>query len=273
MHHSRCPTCLAAAAEGDAGPSRSSTRTLFEARPAVEEGTLQPKTFRITIWYDGRRFAGFARQPDRRTVEGRLWEVLREPVPDLRRIVVGGRTDRGVHALGQVISFRTRTEVSAGAIAASVDRAAPGEIGCLEARRTVPGFHAQFWARARHYTYLWPRIGPHPPADRLDRALGHLVGRHDFHAYARDTPKGKSTERRLLTARARDVRIDGRDFVRFDFSGESFLRHQVRVMVATALHEADAGPTRLLELLRSKDRTTTARPADPQHLYLSKIVY
>lgn len=237
---------------------------------------MQPRKFRITLAYDGSGFWGYAQQPGLRTLEGTLRAALAPVVPDLRRMVVGGRTDRGVHATGQVVSFQTRTHIRAEELAEAVDRAAPAELWCLEARRTVPGFHAQFWARGRRYLYLLPRGPDVPHPDRMEAMLSALVGTHDFHAYARDTPKGRSTVRRLEWARVRTVRIDGVPHVRFDFGGQSFLRHQVRIMVATVLREAaeqDPRPEALKALLELRDRTQTEPPAPPGRLYLAKIVY
>jgi tRNA pseudouridine38-40 synthase len=237
---------------------------------------MQPRTFRFVLAYEGTGFWGFARQPDRRTIEGTLWQALQPMLPDLRKIVVGGRTDRGVHATGQVISLRTRCPVDSDRLGRCIDRAAPGEIACLHAERTRHGFHAQFWARSRSYTYLHPAERDAPRAGRLERLLQALVGTRDFFAFARDTPKGRSTVRRLEWVRVRSVLHDGRPHLRFDLIGRSFLRHQVRVMVATALREAAApepSDDALLRLAETHDRTATEPPAPPGHLHLVKIVY
>ena len=94
-------------------------------------------------------------------------------------------------------------------------------------------------ARGRRYVYLLPDSEGRHDAFRVDRMLGALVGRRDFGAYARDTPAGKSTMRRLWEARARRVRHEGVGAIRFDFAGDGFLRRQVRVTVVARTDAED----------------------------------
>ena len=105
--------------------------------------------------------------------------------------------------------------------------------------------------------------------------LGALVGRRDFAAFARDTPAGKKTTKTLFEASARRVLADATPLIRFDFAGDSFLRRQVRVMVATALREAAAGSDAecLLRIAERGDRRASALPARPEGLYLVKVGY
>jgi tRNA pseudouridine38-40 synthase len=235
---------------------------------------LPLRTFRFEIAYDGTEFHGWARQPDRRTVQGLLEATLRTELPEMRRIAVGGRTDRGVHATGQVFSFTARTHASPEHLAALVDEAAPEELLVLRAGLAPRWFHAQYSAVARRYVYLHPVLatpGAARLAARIDRMLQELVGRRDFHAFARDTPKNKSTVRHLRRASAR---MEGRA-IRFDLEATAFLRRQVRVMVATALREARAGSSTdaLLRLADAGARAKTAPPAPPGRLWLTRIHY
>jgi len=229
----------------------------------------------MELAYDGQRFAGFARQPGLRTVEGLIRARLAGLVPDLRSWAVGGRTDRGVHAVGQVVSFRTRRAVPPVRVAAAVAPADDPDLAVLDIRRVAGRFHAQFSARQRRYAYFWTDGCDFELLPALRRLLDPLVGRHDFTAFARDTPAGRSTRRRVVATDVRLARIDERAALRFDIAAEGFLRRQVRVLVATALREARAGasPSRLLELLATCDRRLTAPPAPPDGLYLTKIVY
>ena len=234
-----------------------------------------PQTYRLVIAYDGRGFAGFARQPARRTVEGTLRAALARVAPDLTAFSAAGRTDRGVSACGQVVSFRTRADDVGPALMRAVDEAAPGELACLEARAVPRGFHAKFSASSRTYVYLARACAPRVEVDRIDRLINGLVGTRCFSAFARDTPAGASTVRTLMRAHARQVRDMEHDAIRFDFTATSFLRRQVRVMVSTSMREALAGAAdeRLAELAASGDRTRTAPPADPTGLTLVRVTY
>ncbi|MCC7386937.1 MAG: tRNA pseudouridine synthase A [Deltaproteobacteria bacterium] len=228
-------------------------------------------TYRVQLAYRGSAFAGFARQPGQITVEGVVVAALSPLIPELQGVSVGGRTDRGVHAIGQVISFWSRRPLETEAIEAALDRAQPGDLSASDVRLVPRRFHAQHSAQLRRYAYFYEDSG-RLDAALLDRLVGALSGRRSFHAFARDTSAGASCVRRLYQACA--VRIDPRT-IRFDFGAEGFLRRQVRVMVATALREAQHGADdeALLRLAEQGDRRATAAPADPDGLYLTYVGY
>jgi tRNA pseudouridine38-40 synthase len=229
------------------------------------------RTYRATIAYDGSRFCGYALQRGQRTVESVLVEALRPLVPELPRLPCGGRTDRGVHATGQVVSFYAREALCLEAVAAAIDGAMPDALA-LRALSEVPRrFHAGFSAKSRRYVYFCDDGGAEDAA-RLDAMVRELVGLRCFSAFARSTPPGANTVKRLLSAA---VRREGPDRLRFDFEASGFLRRQVRVMVATALCEAAsrAPPDALLRLAERGDRRATAAPAEPGGLYLAAVVY
>ncbi|MEQ9503226.1 MAG: hypothetical protein RIT81_40545 [Deltaproteobacteria bacterium] len=224
------------------------------------------RTFKVTLAYDGAAFFGFARQPDRTTVEGVLRAAL-EPI-EASGLAVAGRTDRGVSATGQVISFHTRTSVTTETIRDVIDGAAPHGLAALNVEEVPRRFHAAFSARGRAYIYF---VDSDVDATRVDRLLVQLLGRRDFFAFARDTPRGKSSVRHLHTARARR---DGAQ-LRVELAADGFLRRQVRVLTATAIAAAEAGAPDdyLVALSHTRDRTRTANPLSAEGLYLTRVVY
>ncbi len=231
------------------------------------------QTIRMELSYDGSRFAGFARQPGQRTVEGLLRERMAALVPDLRRFAVGGRTDKGVHACGQVVSFHTLRKVDLDAIREAV--APPGDIElAIGSLKRIDGrFQAQYSARGRHYAYFWPGdLDLLAPAREL---LLPLVGRTDLYAFARHTPAEQSTVKRIDRIEVRPAHLDDQLTLRFDLHARGFLRQQVRVLVATTLREARSGAPagRLADLALQRDRRLTANPAPAEHLYLVRIHY
>jgi tRNA pseudouridine(38-40) synthase len=240
---------------------------LSQALPGVKR-----RTFRIGLAYDGAAFAGFQKQPGIQTVEGTLIEALRPILPSLKGLAVGGRTDRGVHATGQVASFWTLRPLDPGEVAARISAAMPGALEATEVRLVPPSFHAQFSAVGRRYVYQFEgQLDPR----RLRRLLQPLLGTRSFTAFARDTPPGTTTVRRLLEADVRAVDVDGRSMLRFDFAATGFLRRQIRVMVATAVREAEAAAPddALLRMCDAGDRRATAWPAPPEGLTLTRIAY
>ena len=236
---------------------------------------MERRTYRVSLAYDGAPFRGFSRQPGLPTVELSLRDALTPILGKPPRLAVAGRTDRGVHALGQVISFCCFEDLDLARVAAAIDTAENEALFALEVRKVGRSFHAQYSARARHYVYLYEDDPESLDARRIDQLLCALQGRRCLTAFARDTPPGKSTVRTLRSARARRTRHRGRSVVRFDFSADSFLRHQVRIMVSTAVREAPhACPTDILcQIAESQDRRATAPPAPPERLYLARVTY
>lgn len=227
-------------------------------------------TYRLDLRYDGSRFAGFARQPSAVTVESVLLDALSSFVPDLRGLACGGRTDRGVHAEGQVVSFWSKLPLMLDDVTRAVDAAAPGALSVVSAREAPRSFHASFSATRRHYRYLYVDDGA-LDADALDALLRPLEGRRCFAAFARRTSPGRSTVRHMFVARAMRDRPDR---LRFQFSANGFLRRQVRVMVATVLCQARRGASSdALLLLSRAERSATSSPADPDGLCLTRVDY
>ncbi len=226
-------------------------------------------TYAAVLAYDGRAFHGYARQPGYDTVEQRIRDALAHVAPKSRALVVAGRTDRGVSATGQVISFKGDRQPTT-TIQDALNAVAPDRLCCLSVRVVPRRFHARASAIGRRYVYLHPDPGKTACAEKIDRLLLHLLGRHNFSAFARDTPATKTTKT-LWCATARAVKGG----VRFDFGADAFARKQVRVMVSTALRAAEEdAPNDALEILRaSLDRRLTARPAPAEHLTLSKVLY
>jgi tRNA pseudouridine38-40 synthase len=228
-------------------------------------------TYRATIAYDGGPFWGFSQQRGRPTVEAALLGGLQRLMPEINALSCGGRTDKGVHATGQVISFWSRGPLPSDELWQAIDEVAPAAIALRDLQVVPRRFHASFSATARRYAYFYRDDGMADVA-HLDALVRGLVGERCFSAFGRRTPEGRSTVRRLLSATAR--RAD-EGVVRFDLRANGFLRRQVRVTVATALRAAEAGaePSRLAQLAAQGERLATAPPIDADGLYLVAVEY
>lgn len=242
-------------------------------------------TSRLLLEYDGSGFAGWARQPGLRTVQGELERalsvVLREPagVP----VSVAGRTDAGVHALGQVASYEGET-VDPRALNALL----PGEVAVLDCRPAPDGFDARRDATSRAYCYrvlarrarsalLAGRVlhWPHPvDVPALEACAAALVGEHDFTAFTPTESEHVRFERRVLAAwwARSEVESELRSELelRFYIEADAFMRHMIRVLVGTMLQVA-AGRRKVssfVQLLGGRPRAE-AGPTVPAHgLYL-----
>lgn len=237
-------------------------------------------TARLDIAYDGTAFFGWARQPGRRTVqaeiEAALGRILQRAVP----LAVAGRTDRGVHATGQVASH-AGPAVRAEALNALIG----SDVAVLASAEARDGFDARRDARARSYRYrvLHTRIRspfeagralwwPH----RLDRDLLHacaalLPGTHDFTAFTPTDTYHTRFDRDVASARW----IEDGDLLAFEIQADTFMRHMNRVLVGTMLQVAGGrrAPEDFQALLGGAHRRDAGPTAPPHGLYLTGVRY
>jgi len=237
-------------------------------------------TTRLDLEYAGTRFAGWARQPGQRTVQGEVERVLGIVLPEPVALTVAGRTDRGVHAWGQVASYEGEP-----ASVRSVNALLDGDVAVLASARAADGFDARGDARSRTYCYrvlqrrersvfergraLW---WPH----RLDRDALHacaalLPGTHDFTAFTPTETDHVRFSRDVLGARWEEQP----DLLEFWIEADTFMRHMNRALVGTMLEVA--GGRRSVEdfaaLLDGRPRAD-AGPTAPAHgLYLASVSY
>lgn len=256
-------------------------------------------TFRLTVEYDGTAYSGFQRQNQegcrpsiQATVEEALGRLLDHPVS----VMVAGRTDAGVHATGQVLSFRTASDRSARVVFRGANALLPPDIRVLEAVEVPNGFHPRFGASSRTYEYL---ILSGSPPDSLMRhrawilsepldvrgmqqAARGLVGCHDFSTYCAQVPLKESRVRTLFECRVERWegalpgplgRLGGMVLIRVRADG--FLRRMVRMLTA-ALVEVGRGRWSVEEPARRlarRDPGLAPPPAPPGGLYLVRVEY
>jgi tRNA pseudouridine38-40 synthase len=246
--------------------------------------------FKLTIAYDGTDFHGWQIQANKPTIQGEILSVLRRIAQENVQLHAAGRTDAGVHALGQVASFRTQSALSAGEFQRALNALLPPTIRIAAAEEVGPDFNARWSARGKIYRYrlyrgkvvppaLWRYVLHYPfPLDEeaMRDAAARFVGVHDYASFAASTgseedDKERSTVREIFSTEL--VRsADGEELV-FTVRGRSFLRYMVRKMVGTLL---DVGRGKLTaadidRLYELKDRSKSGPTVPPQGLCMVSV--
>ncbi len=249
--------------------------------------------FKLTIAYDGTDFHGWQIQSsDKPTIQGEIIGVLRRITQENVLLHGAGRTDAGVHALGQVASFRTQSALSAGEFQRALNALLPPAIRIVTAEEVGPDFHARWSAIGKVYRYrlyrgkvvppmLWRYVLHYPfplDEDAMRAAASRYVGPHDFASFAastgsEDDDKERSTLREIYASEL--TRSDDGEELVFTVRGRSFLRYMVRKMVGTLL---DVGrgkltPDDIPRLYELRDRSKSGPTVPPQGLWMVEVIH
>ena len=241
------------------------------------------RTFRLTLAYDGTAYRGWQKQPDVRTVQGELEAALARVLGEKVMTAGAGRTDTGVHARGQVVSFKADTAIPAHAFTYLVNRHLPEDARVMAAVDAPEGFHARHSARARRYEYrvlaspdilrmrsAWcPKVCP--SLEVLQATAAPIRGAHDFTAFqaAGNDQAVATCEVRLAEWRP----IEGG--LAFHVVADHFLYHMVRKLVGTAFEATtkDDPAAHVADILASRDRRRAGRMVPAMGLSLEQVYY
>ncbi len=244
------------------------------------------RNIRIKVTYEGTRYQGWQKQETSdNTIQGKLERLLSRMCEEEIAVQGSGRTDAGVHALGQIVNFHTSATMSLQDMLQYMNQYLPEDIAVVEIEEVSERFHSRLNAKGKRYSYrvwnssipnvFWRRYA-HMVEDKLDleamkSAASYLLGEHDFKSFT-STKKGKkSTVRRIDNI---EIVKDG-DMLTFTFTGNGFLYHMIRILVGTLLEvgrgvrTADSIPA----VLESKNRENAGELVPGKGLVLEEVFY
>lgn len=241
---------------------------------------------KLVLEYDGTNYVGWQLQPNGISVQGRLQLALQELTGHPVSVHAAGRTDSGVHARGQVVSFDAPVTLPLKAWWMGLNAHLPDDIAVVRAEEAHPAFDPRRWSRGKRYVYRVSNRRSRSPLRRhthfevflplnvpaMQDATRHLVGRHDFSAFRASDCKAKGAVREL-----RRVELQGAagDELVFTIEGTAFLKHMVRNLVGSLVEvgRGKHGPEWIAQVLAGRDRTK-AGPTAPAHgLCLDEVFY
>jgi tRNA pseudouridine38-40 synthase len=266
-----------------------------------------PRTFKLTIAYDGSAYAGWQRQTNAQGIQAVIEDEIATIIGVHHPLIAAGRTDAGVHAAAQVASLTIDHPIAGDALLRALNaRLKTGDIRIRAIEETFEGFDARVDAKTKTYRYaIWNGGAPNPfirhvvwhvphvlDLQRMADAATALVGEQDFAAFKGRGSDVKTTVRRVLSAELLEVNLDtdqpaavsplhpgsppreGR-LLRLEISGTGFLRHMVRNLAGTLVDigRGHFAPEDMRRIIASRDRKEAGQTAPPQGLMLWKVEY
>ncbi|MEI8381711.1 MAG: tRNA pseudouridine(38-40) synthase TruA [Planctomycetota bacterium] len=271
----------------------------LETEPDLPTPVPDGRTLRMTLAYDGTNYCGWQVQPNGIALQAVVEEGLQQFTGTKTRVVASGRTDAGVHALGQVISFSTQSTAPCRGFLQGLPVHLPDDVVVRAVEEAPAGFNARYDAKRKWYRYVIHNSPIRNPflrnytvwqRSRLDdqamhAAVSQLVGTHDFRCFETQWPNRSSSVRTIYHARVTRGAAwevwgappisDSNEFLCFDIEADGFLYNMVRAIAGTLIHVGRGrwSSQDMLRILTEGKRTQAGETAPPQGLYLMQVGY
>ena len=243
------------------------------------------RNIKLIIEYDGKGFNGWQKQPDRLNIQGEIEKAIEEITGEKVDLTASGRTDAGVHSLGQTANFKTDSKIPTEKFAKAINSRLKKSIVIKSAEEVDEKFHSRYSVKSKTYRYIinnsengtaiYRGLEYHVPMkldyEKMNEAIKYFIGEHDFKAFKASGTSSKSSVRKILDG---SVRKEGERVI-IEVTGTGFLYNMVRIISGTLL---DVGlgkikPEDIPSIIEAKDRTKAGKTLPAHGLYLLQVNY
>lgn len=244
------------------------------------------RNIKLTIEYDGKEFGGWQKQPNKLNIQGEIEKAIEKITGEKVELIASGRTDAGVHALGQVANFKTHSKIAIEKIPIAINSNLKKSILIKSAEEVDDRFHSRLTCKRKTYRYIinnssmgtaiYRNLETHIPVKlnvlNMRKAIKFFEGEHDFKAFRASGTSNKSSIRKIYKA---EIIEKENNRIYIELTGNGFLYNMVRIISGTLV---DVGlgkisPEYVVEIINSKDRCKAGKTLQPQGLYLVKVEY
>ena len=244
------------------------------------------RNIKLVIEYDGKDFNGWQKQPTKLNIQGEIEKAIKQTTGEDVDLTASGRTDAGVHALGQVANFKTNSNIPIEKIPIALNSNLKKSIVIKSAEEVEERFHSRLNCKRKTYRYIinnskygtaiYRNLETHIPMkldiQKMQQAVKYFEGEHDFKAFKASGTSSKSSVRTIYKAEVRDA---GNERIYIELTGNGFLYNMVRIIAGT-LVEVGTGkiePKEIKTIIESQKRENAGKTLPPQGLYLVNVEY
>jgi len=243
------------------------------------------RNIKLVIEYDGKKFGGWQKQPTKFNIQGEIEQAIKEITGENVELIASGRTDAGVHSLGQVANFKTNSNIEIEKIPYAINSKLKKSIIIKSAEEVGEDFHARYSCKAKKYRYIinnssqgtaiYRDLECHIPQkldiEKMKQAIKYFEGEHDFKGFRASGTSSKNSVRTIYKA---EVKQDGEKII-IELTGNGFMYNMVRIISGTIV---DVGlgkiePETIPEIINSKDRNKAGKTLPAHGLYLVEVFY
>ena len=243
------------------------------------------RNIKLIIEYDGRKFGGWQKQPNKLNIQGEIEKAIEEITGEAVELNASGRTDAGVHSFGQTANFKTNSNIEIEKLPIAINSKLKQSIRIISAEEVDEDFHARYSCKGKKYRYIinnskygsaiYKDLEYHMPVkldiEKMKEAAKFFEGEHDFKGFKASGTSSKSSVRNIYKA---EVKEDGEKII-IELTGNGFLYNMVRIISGTLV---DVGlgkinPKEIPDIINSKDRTKAGKTLPAQGLYLVQVYY